>query len=104
MSMQYRSAVNGLMKPSPARTRQSRPAYPPPVVGTAASEMNNVFEGLDQSGWAAFVQNLEGFIEVFDLSCIIEADTTACDSSTILWQAIPRSVVSSYWRLDCMLD
>lgn len=64
-----RSTVNSMLKPSPTRTRQSRPAYPPPVLGKAASEMNNVFEGLDQSGWAAFVQNLEELIEV-RLSCI----------------------------------
>ena len=49
------------MKASPGRARPGRPAY---VVGTAASEMNNVFEGLDSSAWDAFVRNLEDLIEV----------------------------------------
>ena len=52
------------MKASPGRTRPGRQAYPPHVVGTAASGMNNVFEGLDSSAWAAFIQNLEDLIEV----------------------------------------
>ena len=51
------------MKPSPSKNRHSRPAYPPHVVGTAASEMNDVFEGLDASAWDVFVHNLEEHIE-----------------------------------------
>lgn len=56
--------MNGQMKPSPGRARQNRPAYPPHVVGMAASEMNDVFEGLDDAAWLAFVASLEQLMEV----------------------------------------
>lgn len=56
------------MKSSHGRVRPGRFAYPPHVIGGPASEMNDVFDGLDDSAWEVFVQNLEELIEVSSCS------------------------------------
>jgi hypothetical protein len=58
-----RNQAVGNLKPSPSRARPNPRAYPPPVVGAAASGMNDVFEGLDRAAWSTFMRALDEIIE-----------------------------------------
>ena len=62
--MFYRSGAALKPKPSPPRGRGQRQAYPPPIAGAAPGGLNGVFQGLEKTAWAAFMQELELLIEV----------------------------------------